>query len=158
MRILVVSQYFWPEGFRINEVVRSLVEKGVEVDVLTGKPNYPEGAVFSGYRAGGCQVESWAGTTVYRVPLFPRGVRSTWRLALNYLSFMVMGLVLGPWMLRGRGYDAILVYAPSYIAGDSGHFFGLVETNRRDGVGARPLARQPGRHWLCPQSARFACG
>ena len=115
MRVLVVSQYFWPEGFRINEVVRSLVEKGVEVDVLTGKPNYPEGAVFSGYRAGGCQVESWAGTTVYRVPLFPRGVRSTWRLALNYLSFMVMGLVLGPWMLRGRGYDAILVYAPSPI-------------------------------------------
>ena len=39
----MVSQYFWPENFRINEVVRSLVEKGVEVDVLTGKPNYPEG-------------------------------------------------------------------------------------------------------------------
>jgi glycosyltransferase involved in cell wall biosynthesis len=115
VRVLVVSQYFWPEGFRINEVVRSLVEKGVEVDVLTGKPNYPEGAVFSGYRAVGCQVESWAGATVYRVPLFPRGVRSTWRLALNYLSFMMMGLVLGSWMLRGRGYDAILVYAPSPI-------------------------------------------
>ena len=91
MRVLVVSQYFWPEGFRINEVVRTLVEKGVEVDVLTGKPNYPEGTIFDGYRAWGTQVESWGGATVFRVPLFPRGARSAWRLALNYLSFVVAG-------------------------------------------------------------------
>ena len=115
MRVLVVSQYFWPEGFRINEVVRSLVEKGVEVDVLTGKPNYPEGAVFNGYRAGGCQVELWAGTTVYRVPLFPRGARSAWRLALNYLSFVASGLIFGPWLLRKRQYDVLYVYGLSPI-------------------------------------------
>lgn len=115
VRILIVSQYFWPEGFRINEVVRSLVGKGVEVDVLTGKPNYPEGAIYSGYRAGGCQVDSWSGAAVYRVPLFPRGERSAWRLALNYLSFIITGLVFGPKLLRGRAYDAILVYAPSPI-------------------------------------------
>ena len=115
MRVLVVSQYFWPEGFRINEVVRSLVEKGVEVDVLTGKPNYPEGAVFNGYRAGGCQVESWAGATVYRVPLFPRGARSAWRLALNYLSFVASGLMFGPWLLRKRQYDVVFVYGLSPI-------------------------------------------
>ncbi len=52
MRVLVVSQYFWPEGFRINEVTKTLVEKGVLVDVLTGKPNYPEGKIFAGYRMG----------------------------------------------------------------------------------------------------------
>ncbi|MDP3699448.1 MAG: glycosyltransferase family 4 protein [Hylemonella sp.] len=115
MKVLVVSQYFWPEGFRINEVVRSLVEKGVEVDVLTGKPNYPEGAVFNGYRAGGCQVESWAGATVYRVPLFPRGARGALRLALNYLSFIVTGLIFGPWLLRKRHYDVVFVYGLSPI-------------------------------------------
>ena len=115
MRILIVSQYFWPEGFRINEVARSLVEKGVEVDVLTGKPNYPEGAIFPGYRAGGCQVELWAGTAVYRVPLFPRGARSSWRLALNYLSYMVSGLLFGPWLLRKRQYDVVFVYGLSPI-------------------------------------------
>jgi glycosyltransferase involved in cell wall biosynthesis len=115
MRILVVSQYFWPEGFRINEVVRSLVEKGVKVDVLTGKPNYPEGAVLNGYRAGGCQVESWAGATVYRVPLFPRGARSAWRLVLNYLSFVASGLMFGPWLLRKRQYDVVFVYGLSPI-------------------------------------------
>ncbi|GBL40163.1 hypothetical protein EMGBD2_14210 [Nitrospirota bacterium] len=115
MRVLIVSQYFWPEGFRINAVVRSLVEKGVEVDVLTGKPNYPEGDIFNGYRAWGCQVESWAGATVYRVPLFPRGARSAWRLALNYLSFIVTGLMFGPWLLRKRRYDVVFVYGLSPI-------------------------------------------
>lgn len=115
MRVLIVSQYFWPEDFRINEVVRSLVEKGVEVDVLTGQPNYPEGAIFNGYRAWGCQVESWAGATVYRVPLFPGGARGAWRLALNYLSFIVTGLMFGPWLLRKRQYDVVFVYGLSPI-------------------------------------------
>ncbi len=115
VRILIVSQYFWPEGFRINDIAKTLVEKGVRVDILTGKPNYPEGRITEGYRAWGTQRESWEHATLFRVPLFPRGARSAWRLALNYLSFIVMGLVLGPWMLRGRGYDAIMVYAPSPI-------------------------------------------
>lgn len=115
MRVLIVSQYFWPEGFSINEVVRSLVEKGIEVDVLTGKPNYPEGVIFSGYRAGGCQAESWSGATVYRVPLFPRGARGALRLALNYLSFVASGLLFGPWLLRKRQYDVVFVYGPSPI-------------------------------------------
>lgn len=115
MRILIVSQYFWPEGFRINDIVRTLVEKGIEVDVLTGKPNYPEGVLFPGYRIGGCQVESWAGAAVYRMPLFPRGARSAWRLVLNYLSFVVAGVICGPWMLRKRKYDVVFVYGLSPI-------------------------------------------
>ena len=115
MRVLIVSQYFWPEGFRINDVVRSLVEKDIEVDVLTGKPNYPEGVFFSGYSGWGCQVEQWSGASVFRVPLAPRGKRSAWKLALNYLSFVAMGFTLGPWMLRRRPYDVIFVYAPSPI-------------------------------------------
>ena len=115
MRVLVVTQYFWPESFRINDVVRTLVEKGIEVDVLTGKPNYPEGVISPGYRIGGCQVESWAGAAVYRVPLFPRGARSAWRLIFNYLSFVVAGVICGPWMLRKRKYDVVFVYGLSPI-------------------------------------------
>lgn len=113
MRVLVVSQYFWPEGFRINEVSKSLVEKGVQVDVLTGKPNYPEGKIFEGYRAGGCQREQYCGANISRVPLIPRGKNSSIRLALNYLSFIVSGSVFGPWLKRGRKYDVIFVYGLS---------------------------------------------
>lgn len=83
VRLLLVSQYFWPESFRINEVVESLVKRGIEVDVLTGKPNYPDGMVYDGYRAGGCSNEYWAGANIFRVPLFPRGQKSGLRLALN---------------------------------------------------------------------------
>ena len=50
MRILVVSQYFWPEDFRINEFVKDFKKKGHEIVVLTGIPNYPEGKIFSDYK------------------------------------------------------------------------------------------------------------
>lgn len=115
VRILIVSQYFWPEGFRINDIAKTLVEKSAQVDILTGKPNYPEGRISEGYRAWGTQRESWEGATVFRVPLFPRGARSAWRLALNYLSFIFSGLIFGPWLLRKRQYEVVFVYGLSPI-------------------------------------------
>lgn len=113
MRILLVSQYFWPESFRINEVVESLVKQGVEVDVLTGKPNYPDGKIFANYRATGCTRESHFGAQLFRVPILPRGRKSGMRLMLNYLSFIVSASFWGPWLLRKRKPDVIFVYAPS---------------------------------------------
>lgn len=113
MRLLLVSQYFWPETFGINALARALRERGVEVTVLTGKPNYPDGEVFAGYSAWGCCREDWQGIEVVRVPLLPRGRRSALRLALNYLSFVAAGVFLGPWLLRGRNFDVVFVYAPS---------------------------------------------
>jgi len=115
MKILVVSQYFWPEGFRINDIVKSLVERGIEVDVLTGKPNYPEGLIYQGYEASGCKVESWCGANVFRVPLYPRGKRNSMKLALNYLSFIISGAFFGPWLLRKQKYDVVFVYGLSPI-------------------------------------------
>ena len=115
MKILIVSQYFWPESFRINDVVSSLVEKGVEVDVLTGKPNYPDGIIFDGYRVWGCQIENNYGANIYRVPLFPRGAKSNYKLGLNYLSFIFFGTILGTWMVRKNNYNLIFVYGLSPI-------------------------------------------
>lgn len=115
MKLLVVTQYFWPEGFRINDLVRSLAERGHDVEVLTGKPNYPEGVIFPGYRAWGYQQEKWEGATVHRVPLFSRGVKSAVKLTLNYLSFILSGSLLAPWLLRKQRYDVVFVYAPSPI-------------------------------------------
>ena len=115
MRLLVVSQYFWPESFRINDIVQSLTKKGHMVDVLTGKPNYPEGIIYPDYRSWGCQVEAWQDMKIYRVPMAARGSRSTLRLALNYMSFVVSGLVFAPWMLRKKKYDVIFIDAPSPI-------------------------------------------
>lgn len=116
MRLLVVSQYFWPETFIINDLVRKLAERGHEVVVVTGKPNYPGGDIFDGYTASGVQREQYVGKVeVIRIPLWPRGRGSARNLILNYVSFAFSGLALLPWLLRERKFDAILVFAPSPI-------------------------------------------
>lgn len=109
-----MSQYYWPENFRINEVAQTLSAKGVEVEILTGKPNYPVGVVFGGHKAMGCVQETIQSLPVNRVPLFPRG-KGAPRLALNYLSFVLSAAIFGPRLLRGKQFDAILVFAPSPI-------------------------------------------
>lgn len=114
MKMLIVSQYFWPESFRINDVAKTLFEKGIEVEVLTGKPNYPRGKIFSGYRAWGYQQENYQCVLVNRIPLLARG-SSRWRLALNYLSFVLSGLLFAPWMLRNKRFDVILIFGMSPI-------------------------------------------
>lgn len=115
MRVLIVSQYFWPENFRINAIAEGLVSRGVEVEVLTGKPNYPDGIIASGYRIWGCQQEEWNGAILHRVPLVPRGKKSHIGLILNYLSFVMFGSLLGAWLLRKKQYDMIFVYGLSPI-------------------------------------------
>ena len=62
-RILVVTQHFWPENFRINDIVEGFLDDGIEVDVLCGLPNYPKGEWFDGYDSHGPFEEH------YRLPL-----------------------------------------------------------------------------------------
>lgn len=114
MRVLTFSQYYWPENFRINDVAKSLLAKGIEVEVLTGKPNYPRGKLFAGYRAWKCQQEIYQNININRIPMVARG-NGGWRLAVNYLSFVVSGLLFSPWMLRKKKFDVIFIYAPSPI-------------------------------------------
>jgi glycosyltransferase involved in cell wall biosynthesis len=113
MKLLIVSQYCWPEVFGINALAQALAQRGVEVTVLTGQPNYPEGRVFAGYRACSLSTEVHGAVEIRRLPLAPRGKGSGARLALNYLSFIFSAGLLGPWVLRGRSFDAVFVYAPS---------------------------------------------
>ena len=115
MRILVVTQYFWPEIFHINEITALLEARGNVVEVLTGQPNYPSGDIYPGYRASSRSRERWKSMDIHRVPIIPRGRATALRLALNYLSFVFSASILGPLLLRGRAYDVIFVYAPSPI-------------------------------------------
>ncbi|WP_457393748.1 glycosyltransferase family 4 protein [Roseateles sp. P5_E1] len=114
MRVLVVSQYFWPEAFRVNEIVSELRARGHEVTVLTGRPNYPGGQVFDDYAADPAAFAEYHGAEVIRLPLRPRGKGSI-RLLLNYWSFVFWGCLLGPWRLRGRHFDAIFCFETSPI-------------------------------------------
>lgn len=116
MKLLIFTQYFWPEPFIINDLTRILAEQGHQVVVVTGKPNYPEGYVYDGYRIYGVQREYlYENVEVIRLPLLPRGKGGARELLLNYLSFVVSGCMLAPWQLKKRKFDAILVFAPSPI-------------------------------------------
>lgn len=114
MRVLVITQYFFPESFRINDLVESLnSQEDIEIHVLTGKPNYPKGEFGDGYSFFGQRKELWNGIPVFRVPLFARGNASGIRLMLNYLSFALFA----SWrllFLKGS-YDVIFVYEPSPV-------------------------------------------
>jgi colanic acid biosynthesis glycosyl transferase WcaI len=114
VKILLVTQYFWPESFRINDLVRAWRERGHDVTVLTGLPNYPAGRFFAGYSLQGPYRQTFFGARVQRLPLLPRGARRSLRLALNYLTFVLSGVLIAPLAVRGA-YDVAFVYAVSPI-------------------------------------------
>jgi colanic acid biosynthesis glycosyl transferase WcaI len=112
IRLLIVSQYYWPENFRINDLAARLRARGHRISVLTGLPNYPSGRFFDGYRLTGPFRQRHGDVPLRRVPLAPRGSARGWRLALNYLSFAVSASLLGPFVVP-HDIDAIFVFAPS---------------------------------------------
>jgi glycosyltransferase involved in cell wall biosynthesis len=114
LNVLIVTQYFWPENFPINDLALGLRERGHEVTIFTGKPNYPAGRFFPGYGFFARSAEQHKGMRIIRVPLFPRGSGRPFRLGLNYLSFAAIASLLALFRCPGR-YDLILVYEPSPV-------------------------------------------
>lgn len=88
MKILIVSQYFYPENFRINDLALELKQRGHEITVLTGLPNYPVGEYFDGYNNDKNCDEIWNDIPIYRCNLRPRKTGSI-NLIRNYISFVV---------------------------------------------------------------------
>ena len=115
MRILVVSQYFWPENFRINDLCAELVSRGHDVTVLTGKPNYPDGAVFPDFLNNPDDFNEYEGCQVVRVPMVARGKGSSVKLLMNYFSYFLSASLIGSWRLRGKSFDVIFVFEPSPV-------------------------------------------
>lgn len=112
MRILIVSQYFYPENFRINDLALKLGRRNHEVTVLTGMPNYPEGKIPKGFSKFTPQRDIWEGVEIIRVPLIPRQKGRSWQLALNYVSFLISACIFATILLRGRRFD--IIFSASY--------------------------------------------
>lgn len=93
MKLLIFTQYYWPEDFIITQLAEDLVRKGVEVSVLTGQPNYPTGKIFNGYSAFSFGSENRNGVSIIRMPIIPR-CSNLFFLGVNYLSFIVSGIFL----------------------------------------------------------------
>lgn len=105
--ILIVSQYFYPEQFRINDIAVSLVERGYKVTVLTGVPNYPEGKFFKGYGRFKKTKEKYEGVSIRRIPIVSRGEHII-KLFLNYISFVFSGFFFAK--LTRLKADVVLTY------------------------------------------------
>ena len=112
-RILVVSQHFWPEPFRINDIVEGFTQQGIQVDVLCGLPNYPKGEWFEGYHYTNPRREHHFGAEIFRAGEIPRKGNTGPMIFLNYISWPFMAL-FHLWRLPGN-YDAILCYNTSPV-------------------------------------------
>ena len=113
MNILIISQYFWPENFKINDVAKGLIARGHTVSVLTGLPNYPKGKFFDGYSFPKNKKENYEGITIYRSPVIPRGNGSSVRLFLNYLSLAFLASIRV--LFIKNKFDRIFVYEASPV-------------------------------------------
>jgi colanic acid biosynthesis glycosyl transferase WcaI len=114
MNILIVSQYFYPEIFRINDLANEFQSKGHQLTILTGTPNYPSGQFFDGYGIFKKNIDNYKGMRVLRCPLIPRGSASSLRLVLNYVSFVFSSIIASLFLLN-KDYDIIFVFEPSPI-------------------------------------------
>lgn len=111
MRILYLTQWFDPEpAFKGAQFARALADRGHEVEVATGFPNYPGGKLYPGFRVRPYRRETVAGLTVHRLALYPSHDRSSLGRIANYLSFFLSVLIFG--LRRGGRYDAVYVYHP----------------------------------------------
>ena len=113
-KVLVVTQYFWPEEFRVNELVSRLVLSGFDVDVVTGRPNYPDGDIYRDYENAPNKFRNYCGATIYRVRNSARG-KTKVALLRNYISFALLASIFLLKKTRSHHYDAILAVQLSPI-------------------------------------------
>ncbi len=112
MKILVISQYFYPETFRVNALCKELVDRGHQVSVMTGYPQYPKGEIYEGYGFDIKYEKNWNGVQVHRVKMQPRG-KSSIGLLKNCISFVIEG---NKWVRQCKEkFDMIYVFEVSPI-------------------------------------------
>ncbi len=113
-KVLVVTQYFWPEEFRVNELVKKLVSSGCDVDVVTGRPNYPDGTIYEDFISAPHKYDNYFGASVFRVKNRPRG-KTKASLFLNYISFALLASIYLFRNLSSKRYDSIIAVQLSPI-------------------------------------------
>ncbi len=118
MRILIFTNHFYPESFRVNDIAFDRAQRGDQVTVLTGIPDYPEGHYHKGYSLFKKRVEHVNGVKVVHVPLIPRGDGGKIRMVLNYASSVFCFFFYGWYQALFHRYDAVFVHdtSPAFIS------------------------------------------
>ena len=127
LRILIISQYFWPENFRVNDLSEELNKLGHKVTILTGYPNYPSGEIFKEFKENKSKFKEFKGAEIIRVPLLPRK-NNKFNLILNYLSFLVNSILFGYFKMLGKNFDIIFTFQLSPVTvGITSSFFSFIK-------------------------------
>jgi len=115
-KILIFTQHFWPEEFRINDICKGFIENGYFVDIICGIPNYPTGKIYDRWGYFKRLKEKWNNINIKRVWEIHRGNNSLLRILINFISWPFFCLLYLPFI--GKKYDRILVYqlSPVFIA------------------------------------------
>ena len=119
-RILIYTNHYFPEQFKINDVVDWLKGDDFKIRVVTGTPNYPGGTIYSGYGIFSKKsVETKDNLTINRLPLIPRGTGSKLFILINYLSYFISTLAFTFYLIFfKKKYDVVLVHhtSPFFIS------------------------------------------
>src|SRR6516164_7297173 len=99
MRILFLTQYYPPETGaaqnRLRDLAFRMARSNHEVTVLTAVPNYPQGAIFDGYKGRLLLRREESGVRVVRTWLYTTKQNSFLLRILNYVSFSVLSFFFG---------------------------------------------------------------
>ena len=115
MKILIVTNHFFPEEFKVNSMALELKRRGHDISVLTAIPDYPQGVFHKGYGLFSRRVERWNGIKVYRSLIIPRGKGGTLRMVMNYLSLTLSQTFNSLMLAMSTRYDRIIVYETSPV-------------------------------------------
>ena len=107
-KILIVTECFYPEEFKINAIAISWIEKGFDIDVITLTPTYPLGKVFEGYKNKLFYKGYYQGISIYRVFAVTGYQNNAFNKFLKYFNFMILGSIVA--IFLGRKYDYVFGY------------------------------------------------
>jgi exopolysaccharide biosynthesis WecB/TagA/CpsF family protein len=115
MKILIVSQYFWPENFRVNNIAAELAKKGHQVEVLTGEPNYPGGFIDPEYLKNKTFYKSYLGCKIHRVKTVSRKSGKNYQIFINYFSFFINASIYILRNFRKNNFDVVFTFGTSPV-------------------------------------------
>lgn len=115
-RILIYTNHFFPENFKVNEIADTLNVEGNEIEVVTCVPNYPSGKIFPGYGYFKKNKEKKGNMLIRRLPMIPRGSGSKIRIVLNYLTYFISTLCYSVYIgIFKKRFDVVFVHHTSPI-------------------------------------------
>ena len=114
-KVLIITECFYPEEFKINEIAIEWKNKGYEVDVLTQNPTYPIGKIYKNYKNSWYKKDNYQGMTVYRVKAVTGYKESLFKKLLKYFTFMILGSLVA--LKIGKKYDYIFGFNVSALTG-----------------------------------------